>query len=139
MVTAAGVGDGRLPKHCLGVQWFYKRRDRWEAFGEVENTALEEAQLKGQCRVEFGLGQYPAVLAERKQYNHDTGTHRELLRGSWYFQRNDGTLCPYPEDVAEVLEVRFLLLALLSHFMVLTLHCCRLPFHRTQDPRGVPK
>ena len=108
-MPAAGVGvgdDRRWPsKDCLEVQWFYKRRERWEAFGEVENSALEDALLQGRSRVDFGLGKYPAVLAERKQYNHDTDTHRDLLRGTWFFQRNDGTLCPYPEDVAEALEV----------------------------------
>ena len=127
METPAGVGvegDRRKPsKDCLEVQWFYKRRERWEAFGEVENSALEDALQQGRRVVDFGLGKYPAVLAERKQYNHDAGTHRQLLRGTWYFQRNDGTLCPYPEDVAEALEVvlhYMLLSARLSPLLALT-------------------
>lgn len=91
----------------LGVQWFYLRREQWEPFEELENTELEDALTAGRARVEFGAGRYPAVLSQRVQYNHDNGSHRQILRGSWFWQRSDGTLCPYPEDVASTLELGF--------------------------------
>jgi len=91
----------------LGVQWFYARRERWEPFGEVENVELEDAEHVGRDRVEFGTGRLPAVLSERIQHNYDAGSKRAILRGTWFFQRSNGTMCPYPEDVAAALELAF--------------------------------
>lgn len=91
----------------LGVQWFYKRRGRWEPFGQLENIELEDAVLEKRDCVEFGAGRYPAVISQRIQHNYDAGSTREILRGTWFFQRSDGTLCAYPEDVAAALEAAF--------------------------------
>jgi hypothetical protein len=91
----------------LGVQWFYQRRGRWEPFGELENIELEDAVLNVRDCVEFGAGRYPAVISERIQHNYDAGSTREILRGTWFFQRSDGTLCPYAEDVAAAIEAEF--------------------------------
>ena len=93
--------------HGQGAHWFYLRRERWEPFGELENSELEDAHAGGRDRVEFGAGRYPAVLSQRLQYNHDVGSQRAILRGTWFFQRSDGTMCPYPEDVAAKLELGF--------------------------------
>jgi hypothetical protein len=101
-----GAGSS-APQTREGVQWFYRRRERWEAFGEVETSELEEAWARGQDRVEFGAGRFPAVLSERVQHNHDAGTQRGILRGSWFFQRSDGSLYPFAEDVADTLERTF--------------------------------
>jgi len=57
-----------------------------------ENTVLERSFLTGIDRVEFGAGVFPAIISERKQLNEHTQNHRQMLRGTWYFQRSDGTL-----------------------------------------------
>ena len=57
-----------------------------------ENTVLERSFLTGIDRVEFGAGLFPAFVSERKQLNEHTQNHRRILRGTWYFQRSDGTL-----------------------------------------------
>jgi hypothetical protein len=92
----------------MGTQWFFRRRGEWEPFGQLENMELEAAEMSGEDRVEFGAGRYPAIVSERIQHNFDAGTQRDILRGTWFFQRSDGTLCPYPEDLAETLEATFL-------------------------------
>ena len=89
------------------VQWFYMRRERWEPFGELENTELEDAHLYGRDVVEFGAGRYPAILSQRIQHNYDANSQRKILRGIWFFQRSDGTLSPYPETVASELQREF--------------------------------
>ena len=56
---------------------------------------FERAFQAGVDRIDFGAGHFPVVLSERKQYNtHVDGAPRDraLLRGTWFFQRTDGTL-----------------------------------------------
>ena len=89
------------------VQWFYERREKWEAFGEIENDELEAAHMDGDDRVDFGGGRYPAILSRRVQENHDANSKRNILRGTWFFQRSDGTVYPYPEDIAAALDDAF--------------------------------
>jgi len=96
-----------LTPSTAAIQWFYKRGDRWEPFGEFENTALEEAFFNRESLVDFGRGVYPAYVDERVQYNHEAGSKRDILRGSWFFQRSDGSLCPFTEIEAYKLEVGF--------------------------------
>lgn len=103
------------PARELEVQWFYKKTagiaqgDRWAPYEELENTVIERAFQAGVDRVEFGAGHFPVVLSERRQYNtlDDTSRERMLLRGTWFFQRSDGTLQPYSEDIAHTLELSF--------------------------------
>ncbi|EKX43416.1 hypothetical protein GUITHDRAFT_140466 [Guillardia theta CCMP2712] len=105
-----------LTPTTAAIQWFYKRGDRWEPFGETENVALEEAFMNRESLVDhssfveildFGRGVYPAYVDERVQYNHEAGSKRDILRGSWFFQRSDGSLCPFTEIEAYKLEVGF--------------------------------
>lgn len=51
-------------------------------------------------QVLFGGGKYTAFVTNRMQRNLDSGQERMLLRGTWYFQRPDGNLSPFPEDIA---------------------------------------
>ena len=92
----AGAVAGRV------AQWFYQRRGEWEPFGGVENAELEDAWRGGRESVEFGAGRFRAVLPTRTQHNHDAGTRREILRGTWFVQRSDGHLHPCAEDVGAV-------------------------------------
>ena len=41
------------------------------------------------------------------QHNRDTQTHRQILRGTWFVQKSDGTLYPYEEDTAAALDAAF--------------------------------
>ena len=73
------------------------------------NGGSKREGARGENRVEFGAGHFPVVLSERRQYNtlDDTSRERMLLRGTWFFQRSDGTLQPYSEDIAHTLELSF--------------------------------
>jgi len=53
------------------------------------------------------LYSYPAVLSQRIQHNFDANSKRDILRGTWYFQKSDGTLYPYTEEIAAELESAF--------------------------------
>jgi len=53
------------------------------------------------------LYSYPAVLSQRIQHNFDANSTRGILRGTWYFQKSDGTLYPYTEEIAAELESAF--------------------------------
>ena len=78
--NAAGAGADAAG----AAQWFYQRRGEWEPFGGVENAELEDAWLGGRDSVEFGEGRFRAVLPARIQHNHDAGTRRQILRGTWF-------------------------------------------------------
>ena len=86
------------------MRWFYFRRGRWEPFGDLESLELETALKCGDEQVDFGGGQFPAILSQRVQHNYDAETQRAILRGTWFFQKSDGTLYPYPENLAAIFD-----------------------------------
>ena len=47
------------------------------------------------------------MLDKRIQYNHDAESERNILRGTWFFQKSDGTLYPYSEDLAHEMTRTF--------------------------------
>ena len=53
------------------------------------------------------MSSYPAIVSQRLQYNFDADSQREILRGTWFFQKSDGTMCPYDEETAAELEEAF--------------------------------
>ena len=84
-----------------------KHADEWVAYEALENQVLEQAFANGHDRVEFGAGNLPAYVKLRRQHNEFEHKDRVMLRGTWFWQRGDGSWQPYSEAVAASLELSF--------------------------------
>lgn len=69
---------------------FTSESNLWVPYEALENTVLERAYHAGVHRIDFGSGQFPAMLEERKQYNHKACKYRPMLRGTWFFLTSQG-------------------------------------------------
>ena len=71
-----------------------------------DSEELELAFLSGKDSVELQGGTYTVFISERMQ-QRDRGSKRPVLRGLWYYETSNGTLCPFLEETGNILESHF--------------------------------
>ena len=67
------------------VRWEFTSSTGWRSYDEEINLKLENAYQQGENEIKFSVksrgGQYyRLVFSEKRQYNKDTGTERDVRR-----------------------------------------------------------
>jgi len=90
------------------VHWFFKRSDgQWVPYSVADSDAMEAAHRAKEDEMKLASGAYTVHVREREQRRMDNGTRRPVVRGTWFFQRSDGRMQPYEEDLAATLQQTF--------------------------------
>ena len=90
------------------MHWFFKRSDgQWVPYSVADSDAIEAACRAQENELTLASGTYTVHVREREQRRLDNGTRRQVLRGTWFFQRSDGRNQPYEEDLAATLQEAF--------------------------------
>ena len=94
---------GRRPVH-----WFFRRSDgQWTPYSAEDSDRIEGACQEESVEIPLAGGGYSVRVQEREQRRLDNDTRRAVLRGTWFFQRSDGRMQPYTEDLAAALQQTF--------------------------------
>jgi hypothetical protein len=89
----------------MTYHWWFKASDGWVPYTCHDSSELEHAHTFGVDYVELQCGMYSVTIPDRSQ--RTAGTQQSVVRGLWYFEKSNGSLNPYPEDFANVLEACF--------------------------------
>jgi len=87
--------------------------ERWCVLVDAAtNTYLPYSdQVNEQLQTQFGgsikLGNLIISLAEMQELNIESKVTRPIIKGTWFWQANDGSWSPYTKELAEKLEDAF--------------------------------
>lgn len=83
------------------VRWFWWDDDqKWKIYGQPESDTIEKAFVsRSTDKLSLVNGLYSISISGRTQIRPNTGKVRKIIRGTWFWTADSGTLVPYDEKV----------------------------------------